>query len=257
MALMKEKEALALLWQEIASPEGFLARLQRGDGIDHAGVERVQQALASLGQAWFERECLPIAGVLALMALDDTIFACRDQYPEEPDQRAIEDLGMAMYEVVLETLAPTNSTPDPIVDALYEAALADSDYWRRWCAETVVPTSPLNEREALDILTFHVAGPGLLFALRSELAARNRACAEKALNLTYLALDTLAPTWRRSNCVPRRIAMGLTEIRYCALAGWTQYQNWPGADAAHQTLRQIYDDLPVYVRQHLQPPAMP
>jgi hypothetical protein len=231
-----------------------LARLQRGDAIDQAGVERVQLALHTLGQAWSEHECLPIEGVLALMALDDTIFACRDQYPDESDQRAIEDLGMAMYERVFETLAPPGSIPDPVVEALHDAALADADYWRRWCGETVLPTSPLDEREALQILTFHMAGPGLLFALRSELAARNRACVEKALNLMYLALDTLAPTWRKSGCVPRRIAMGLTGIRDCALAGWTQYQNWPGADAAHQTLRQIYDDLPAYVLRSLQPP---
>jgi hypothetical protein len=249
--MVMSAETLALLREQFSGTTGFLARLQRGDGIDHDGVRQVWQALDTLRTAWAEQECIPVEALLVLMQVDDAIFPCIDRYLDAGLQRAVEDLGVEMQQRVEATLLPQPDHWTPEHDNVW-SAFGTPGTWERWCQETVLSEAPLSEIEALTIAHEHLAGPGFLFALRTHLAARNPACVAKALRLIHQALDTLAPAWARDACIPKDLALWFVQVRDLVVSGWTLYERWPDATEAQQLLLRIRDELSNHLTQSLQ-----
>ncbi len=95
---MTEAQAIAIVKNQFAGAEGFLAQLQRGVGIDHHGVALVTEALQVLKQVWAARTSVPKEAVLPLVDVSSAIWACSDLQPETSEE--IERLALEMEELV-------------------------------------------------------------------------------------------------------------------------------------------------------------
>lgn len=241
---MNEQEGIAILFAELRAPTGFLPRLLRGEELDRAGVERVQGALAALGDHWRPRSCIPRDALLALTYLDNALASpvCLDLYPT--DQHELFEIHMDLEGKVLNCLMPLDMEPDPEVDE----QLVDQGFWERWVEQIVVPSRNLSEQEAVAVLRQHLYGVGLTVALRCSDAALDRIGVEKAVELMHKALHTLQEVWAWHPCVLKDLAMNLATMRSSLLAGERSYVRFP---SARQLLYTIGDELGAHLQRAL------
>ena len=99
---MTEAEAITIVIEQFAGPSGFVARLQRGQGIDAAAVHLAKQALQTLKEAWAERSTVPKEALLPLFDLMTTIRSTIELQPERTEEisRLAQDLTIQVAEIL-------------------------------------------------------------------------------------------------------------------------------------------------------------
>jgi hypothetical protein len=261
---MTEQEAIAVLYKQFTTPHGFLPQLQRGEGLDRAGVQQVWQALDTLQQAWAQRPCVPREAVRALTYMDEALPATFDRNPTCKDE--LIDLYFEVFGRIEETFYPVSLPEEEDRWRAEEAAPIDGTqfppdfdgtqlppdffWWEDWSDQTVVPDRPLTHEESLAVLRQHLAGgEGLIVALRCRWGAGNKLGMAKAWLLLSRALETLQPHWSEQPCIPKGIASGLAQIRGLIINGWTLYDAYP---TIQQALLRVADDLGTQVQRCLQ-----
>jgi hypothetical protein len=95
---MTEAQATAMLYEQLKSPQGFVAKLRKGEGLDRAGAHTVRDALGSLALLWAERTDVPKATLLPLVDVLTPIRESAHLYPDIEDE--IMRLGMELAMLV-------------------------------------------------------------------------------------------------------------------------------------------------------------
>jgi hypothetical protein len=252
---MTEQEAIAVLYEQFTTASGFLLQLQRGEGLDRAGVQQVWQALDTLQQVWAQRPCVPREAVLAFTYIDEALPATFDRNPALKDE--LIDLYFELCERIEHAFQPWFLTEGEDPWRAAEPAPIDGTqlppdffWWEDWSDQTVVPDRPLTQEEALAVLRQHLAGEhGFIVALRCDRGASNKLGLAKAWLLLHRALETLQPLWSEQPCIPKEIASGLAQIRGWITNGWTLYDDYP---TIQQALLSIANDLGAQVQRCLQ-----
>src|SRR5258706_11505540 len=116
---MTESEALSTLQEQLASRDGFLARLRRGEGLDYGAVEQVRAALDALTALWADRAYVPKYALMPLVDLYSPIAECKQLYPD-----LAPDLDRLAFELVRRTenvfyAQPAGMTEEEAVALVY------------------------------------------------------------------------------------------------------------------------------------------
>lgn len=170
---MTETEAIATLHTQLLSERGFLAQLQRGEGLDRAGVDTVYAALDALSAWWAGRTEVPKAALLPLVDLSGALLMCSRSQPELAE--------------TLERLA------DDLVEQVETLVFGDAPR--------------LSYEQAAAIVYTHFSGlPSVALALHH----REQLWDGWADDLRE-ALDVLAVAWNERSVVPRVVAGSMLE----------------------------------------------
>lgn len=181
---MTEAEAVAIVREQLVTERGFIARLQRGEGIDHEAVRQVYGALEALAGYWADRACVPKDAVLPMVDVFTPIFACIPLYPD----RKIEIQRLAIE----------------LVDRV------ESVFWG--------PNPSMTEEEAMALVYGHLNGlPSLAFDLHHRERPK-----DDTLEQLHAALQTLERAWAGRACVPKTIVGPMLDVRelIAGHAGW-------------------------------------
>jgi hypothetical protein len=185
---LTEQEAISTLQLHFVSAEGFVARLQRGEGIDHEGVEQVRAALDALAALWADRAEVPRHATVVLVDVETPIIECASQYPE-------------------------------LTNELWQLA---SDLVTR--IERIFYTYPgMTEEEAVAIVYGHlrgISGIALTFHHREPIYDL-----EWATDL-LTALDTLAVAWSAREEAPKAVIGPMLDARAVIRGHADNYPQW-------------------------------
>lgn len=114
---MTEAEAIAILTKQFLSDAGFVARLQRGEGLDDQAVGLVRTALQVLAEMWSGRQIVPKKGVLPLVDVFTPIYQSAARNPDQADE--IERLAWDLLTEVERPLAPKEMTEEDAIGIVY------------------------------------------------------------------------------------------------------------------------------------------
>lgn len=164
---MTEAEAIQTLGEQFQGRQGFLAKLERGAGLDREALARARQALSALQEAWSERNDVPKAPLLPLVDIGSRIRRCIRLNPQIEDDllQLSTDLEQEIEHVIFGSLIHTEE----------------------WAMEVVFGS--LGGIDSL-ALTLHHRQPvngGFVEDLQ-------------------IALEVLAKAWRNRESVPRQLA---------------------------------------------------
>jgi hypothetical protein len=182
---MTEAEAITIVIEQFAGPSGFVARLQRGQGIDAAAVHLAKQALQTLKEAWAERSTVPKEALLPLFDLMTTIRSTIELQPERTEEisRLAQDLTIQVAEI----------------------------FGRE--------SGHLSEEEAMAIVRTHFVGDSsFLLALH-----QGEGLDQSSVNEVQLALETLQHAWADRSEVPKVVVGPMLDAPDAVLEGYRFY----------------------------------
>ncbi|HEU5439468.1 MAG TPA: hypothetical protein VFU88_09270 [Ktedonobacterales bacterium] len=164
---MTEAEAIAILNEQYDSESGFLAKLERGEGLDQEAVSRVRAAFAILQEAWADRTDVPKTALYPLIDSGGRIRAAAAVNQAQHDELVRLSMELAGEVEQLVTVAPRPT--------------------EEWAIAEVVG---------------HLSGlPSLALTLHHREHV-NRGFVEDLQR----ALDVLAEAWRGRKAIPRLVA---------------------------------------------------
>lgn len=181
---MTEEEAIALLKQQFASEEGFIARLAQTGTIDNNGLEKTYDALDTLSTAWKGRVDMPKDVALSLVDVVTPIYSAAERYPSLENE-------------ILNLAVDINMRLDRL---FYDRS--DS----------------MSELEAMAIVKAQLNGiPSVVLTLHQR-AGLNKSVLEEL----YAALDALQVAWSQREDVPRTIVGPMVDARNAIVnnSGW-------------------------------------
>ena len=114
---MTEAEAIAILTEQFLSSAGFVARLQRGEGLDEHAVGLVRTALCAVSEIWSGRQLVPKNGVLSLVDVFTPIYQSAALNPDQAHE--IERLAWDLLLEVEQPLAPEEMTEEDAIGVVY------------------------------------------------------------------------------------------------------------------------------------------
>ena len=173
---MTETEAIAMVKAQFTGTNGFLARLQRGEGIDALGVQQAKEALLTLKAAWADRSTIPKEAALPLVDVRGTILASMGKQPQEEDQ---------VYNLAFE------------LDRLVDSVLLQEG-------------EAMSEERALAVVQFHfTGGESLGLQLHRGDSVRWETVQGVEMQELLVALDTLHQAWKTRREVPKEVVRAM------------------------------------------------
>jgi hypothetical protein len=173
---MTEIEAIAVVKEQFAGTSGFLARLQRGEGIDEMGVTQAKEALLTLKGAWADRSTIPKDAAFPLVDVLGTILSCMEKQPEGKNQ---------IYYLAIEM--------DQLVD---NVLLQEGE--------------SMSEERALAVVQFHFTeGESLGLMLHRGASVNQEIVQGTIVQELQMALDTLHQAWKTRQEVPKEVVRAM------------------------------------------------
>lgn len=164
---MTEAEAIAILGEQFPGQDGFLAKLERGEGLDREALARVRLALSSLKEAWADNTDVPKAALLPMVDIGSRIRSCIKHNPQLEDE--LVDLSMDLEHEVEHAVFGTFS------------------HTEEWA--TSVAFGCLSGMESLALTLHH-----------------RQAVSGGSVDELQTALEVLAKAWKTRESVPRWLA---------------------------------------------------
>lgn len=179
-----EPEAVMLIHDQLASNQGFIARLQGGEGLDKAAVQQVYEALDVLKTQWAGLTCVPKAPVLPMVDVSTRLLDCAHLYPDL--ERDIQNVAFDLVERIEQVFRP--------------------------------PYPRMTEDQAMAVTYVHLLG---IPSLSLDLHHRQNPTTE-TLDELQTAFETLAQAWVDRECVPKTIIGPMLDVRELIRghAGW-------------------------------------
>lgn len=173
---MTEVEAIAIVKEQFAGTSGFIARLQRGEGIDELGVNQAKEALLTLKDVWTNRNTIPKDAAFPLVDVMGTILSSMEKQPEVEHQ--IYDLAFDMAQ---------------LVDSVF---LQEGEF--------------MSEERALALVQFHFTeGESLGLTLHRGDSVDGEIVQGLIVQELQVALDTLHQAWKTRREVPKDVVRAM------------------------------------------------
>lgn len=173
---MTETEAIAIVKEQFVGTSGFLAQLQRGEGIDETGVNQAREALLTLKRAWANRNTIPKDAAFPLVDVMGTILSCMEKQPEAENQ---------IYNLAFEM--------DQLVDSVF-----------------LQEGASMSEERALALVQFHFTeGESLGLMLHRGNSVDRKIVEGSIVQELQLALDTLHQAWKPRQEVPKEVVRAM------------------------------------------------
>ena len=173
---MTETEAIATVKAQFAGTSGFLARLQRGEGIDEMGVNQAKEALLTLKGAWADRSTIPKDAVFPLVDVLGTIVSCMEKHPEGKNK---------IYSLAIE------------MDQLVDSVLLQEG-------------ESMSEERALALVQFHfTGGESLGLTFHRGNSVDREAVQDSTVQELLVALDTLHQAWKTRREVLKEVVRAM------------------------------------------------